>query len=137
MLSILLKRSAALHRHVQERVDLKQLWQILPEDLRRTFQAAEELQPMTLATAIHATVCHTVKPYCCAGAFRRVSPDISHVRVTAEWRGVEVGYWLQSYWRSMDFKDLEAMQTYFEELPAFNISREEEDLGFRFDHWPR
>ena len=134
---VVLRRTSAKNRYVQVRKSLNEVLTILPEDLRRIFDEAPSLPPTLLATAIHATVCHSVKPYICmAGCCRQVTPYISHVAVHNEWEGVEVGYWMTTYWREFHFKDPEKLQQYYGDLTAFDIGDAPDGLGFRFDVWP-
>jgi hypothetical protein len=131
-------RTGIKNRGVLDQRTLDDVLSMLPDDLRRIFDEAPTLSPMTLATAIHATVCNSVKPYVCmAGCCRSVAPHISHVAVHHEWQGVEVGYWTTTYWREFHFKDLEALQQYYGNLTAFTIARDAGDVDFRYSVWPR
>lgn len=134
---ILLKRISRTHRNTSEIVGLSELLRILPDDLRRIFDETPKLSPEMTATAIQLSVCNTVRPYTCmAGCVREVAPDISHVCAVGT-TCIEVGYWLTTYWRTMRFSGLESVANYFQGLPAFNISNEEEDLAFQWRVWPR
>lgn len=137
---IRLKRVSRDHRHESEDLDdLAALWRVLPSNLRRTFQEARNapaLEPQLLATAIQLTACHTIKPYTCMrGCIREAQPDISHIAAKG-WR-IEVGYWLTTYWRTMHFTDLLSVFNYFEGLPVFRITHEDEDLSYTYSVWPR
>lgn len=134
---IQLLRTARGYRSVSELVSLKELWQIIPEDLRRTFTEAPTLTPELTAVAMQVSTCNSIRPYICvAGCIREVTPTISHV-TTCGPHIIEVGYWVTTYWRTMRFNDLVSVLNYFEGMLAFRITKKTEDLGFEFNVWPR
>lgn len=114
-------RTARKYRDEPLDISLDTLMALLPEELRRKYDEAPEVSEETLAIAAQLSCIGMIKSYSGAyqGGYQSVQPNISHY-VARTYGGVEVGYWLQSYWRNFTLSSLDDVYARFDQLPMFN-----------------